>query len=375
MTEPNLLTQCRIEARRLLKRVRSKDKTQAALAAARFRRLRSFAANSFDDLSYLAQRVQLKHALAVVAEERGFESWPALKAALEPGETNHKTASAAAGTETSSMVKLAVLAVRDRAARCRDLATAQEVTLRAERIWHVYPGEVVTVRPHTEWHYNGHAYLSGEIESVALDAAALGLEPLTLENVGLWDPREHYWGEPGEEIGDWAEPIMARGPRPEFRMNRVLPGEDPDDPFRDPIIEAVELEESGNRKDAHNVLMDLCQADLRCLDAHAHLGNFMFESLPKAAIRHFAAGLRIGELSLPDDFNGLLPWGHIDNRPFLRCLHAYGLCLWRLGRVDEAEKVFDRMLWLNPADNQGARFLLDDVKARMTWEESTRAAT
>jgi hypothetical protein len=272
------------------------------------------------------------------------------------------------------MVKLAVLAVRDRAARCRDPNTAQTVTLRAERIWHVFPGEIATVRPHKEWNYSGHAYLYGDIESVVLDAAALGLEPLKLENVWMWDPREHYWGEPGEESGDWAAPIMARGPRPEFRMERVLPGEDPDDPFWDPIIEAVELEESGNHKDAHNVLMDLCQADLRCLDAHAHLGNLMFESLAKAAIRHFASGLRIGELSLRDDFDGLLPWGHSDNRPFLRCLHGYGLCLWRLERVDEAGKVFQRMLWLNPADNQGARFLLSDVQANMTWEESTHEA-
>jgi hypothetical protein len=119
--------------------VRSKDPIQAAPAAARFRRLRSFAANSFDDLSHLAQTVQLKHALAVVAKERGFESWATLKAGLESGATNHKTASAAAGIETSSMVKLAVLAVRVRAARCRILNTAQIVTLRAERIWHVSP--------------------------------------------------------------------------------------------------------------------------------------------------------------------------------------------------------------------------------------------
>ena len=103
--------------------------------------------------------------------------------------------------------------------------------------------------------------------------------------------------------------------------------------------------------------------------------NVIFGSLPKAAIRHFAAGLRIGELSLPDDFHGLLPWGHIDNRPFLRCLHGYGLCLWRLGRIHEAEQVFERILWLNPADNQGARFVIEDVRAKMTWEESTRAAT
>jgi hypothetical protein len=49
-------------------------------------------------------------------------------------------------------------------------------------------------------------------------------------------------------------------------------------------------------------------------------------------------------------------------------MHGYGLCLWRLGRFDEAERVFDRMLWLNPSDNQGVRFLIDDVKTNISWE-------
>jgi hypothetical protein len=62
-------------------------------------------------------------------------------------------------------------------------------------------------------------------------------------------------------------------------------------------------------------------------------------------------------------------WHFIDNRPFLRCMHGYGLCLWRLGCFDEAERVFDRMLWLNPSDNQGVRFLIDDVKAKIAWED------
>ena len=65
----------------------------------------------------------------------------------------------------------------------------------------------------------------------------------------------------------------------------------------------------------------------------------------------------------------MLLWGHIDNRPFLRCMHGYGLCLWRLGRYDEAWRVFEKMLWLNPSDNQGVRFLVDEVRAGMAWEE------
>jgi hypothetical protein len=78
--------------------------------------------------------------------------------------------------------------------------------------------------------------------------------------------------------------------------------------------------------------------------------------------------VRIGQLSLPEGFDGLLPWGRIDNRPFLRCLHGYGLCLWRLGRSDQAAAVFERMLWLNPVDNQGVRGLLPAVRAGEPWQ-------
>ena len=116
--------------------------------------------------------------------------------------------------------------------------------------------------------------------------------------------------------------------------------------------------------------MDLCQADLRCLDAHFHLGGLVFDYYPRDAIGHYETGLRIGQFSLGDDFTGVLLWGFTDNRPFLRCMHGYGLCLWRMGRFEEAEHVFDQMLWLNPSDNQGARFILDEVKEKITWEDS-----
>jgi hypothetical protein len=28
------------------------------------------------------------------------------------------------------------------------------------------------------------------------------------------------------------------------------------------------------------------------------------------------------------------------------------------------------MLWLNPSDNQGVRFLVEDVRAKIAWEDS-----
>lgn len=38
-------------------------------------------------------------------------------------------------------------------------------------------------------------------------------------------------------------------------------------------------------------------------------------------------------------------------------------------RFDEAAAVFNRMLWMTPSDNQGARFNLTEVRAGTPWED------
>jgi len=269
-------------------------------------------------------------------------------------------------------LELVVLSRKQKAARCRLPRGAGEITLRATHLWDAFPGEIVVVRPSKQWTYAGKPYLSAKIESRRLEVAALDLIPLKLENRGVWNPAQQYWGEPGEPIAPWAKPIIVRGNRPQFEMEQVLPGLDPDDPDpdADPIGQAVDRTQAGDIDGAYKILMDLCQADLRCLDAHAHLGNMVFDGRPEDAIRHYEVGFRIGELSLGKQFDGVLPWGCIDNRPFLRCMHGFGLCLWRLRRFKEARAIFDRILWLNPSDNQGVRFLVADVAAKMAWEDS-----
>jgi tetratricopeptide (TPR) repeat protein len=242
------------------------------------------------------------------------------------------------------------------------------LTLRARQAWNTVPGEIVAVEPAKYWLYGGNPYLSGEIVSTRLDAVALGLVPLKLKPWGMWDPQDEYWGEEEDPVEDWARPIIARGKRPIFEMEQVIPGADPQGDS-DPILDAVDLKNAGDYQRALKLLMELCEADLRCIDAHAHLGLFVFDGAPGTAIRHYEVGMRIGKLSLPAGFDGLLPWPNIDNRPFLRCMHGYGLSLWRLKRFKEAAKIFERMLWLNPSDNQGIRFLIDDVKKRKTWHE------
>jgi tetratricopeptide (TPR) repeat protein len=274
-----------------------------------------------------------------------------------------------ADIDLGAPVDLVVLSVKERAARCRIPGSERIVTLRCQA-WRLIPGTVVTVRPRKQWSYAGHPYLSGDLEKSRVDVAALGLVPLELRHEGLWDPSEEYWGEEGKAIPDWASAIIARGPRPQFEMEQVLPGEDPNEPDQDLITRANDLKDVGVRDEAARILMEALATDLRCLDAHAHLGNLIFEHRPQQAVTHYEVGKAIGELSFGDDFDGVLPWGLVDNRPFFRCLHGYGLCLWRLGKVSDAGKHFERMLWLNPSDDLGVRFLLDEVQKGVSWDES-----
>jgi len=306
--------------------------------------------------------------LAAYRQWMGLDPYPAEATIPTRDKATHQ--SLAAPLDLGGRIELAVLSVKQKAARCRLIGNDRIVTLRASRFWDVVPGEIAVVGPSKQWRYAGQVYLSGKIESTRLAVGALGLVPLRIEGRGAWNPSEHYWGEEGDPIEEWAKPIIARGPRREFEMEQVLPGEDPDDPFSDPIIESNDRKDSGDVDGAYRILMELCQSDLRCLDAHAHLGNLVFDLRPQDAIRHYEAGFRIGELSLGKGFDGLLPWGWIDNRPFLRCMNGFGLCLWRLARFEEAGLIYDRMLWLNPSDNQGVRFLIDEIRAKVVWENS-----
>ncbi len=138
-------------------------------------------------------------------------------------------------------------------------------------------------------------------------------------------------------------------------MEQIVPGFYPSSGDDGPILQAIEASDAGDTGWAHEKLCALLDRDLRCLDAHAHLGNLSFDHFAKRALRHFEIGVAIGKLSLPSGRDFVIPWGRIDNRPYLRCLHGKALCLWRLGDHEQAAQIFQDMLWLNPSDNQGAR--------------------
>jgi len=105
--------------------------------------------------------------------------------------------------------------------------------------------------------------------------------------------------------------------------------------------------------------METLGTDLRCIDAHAHLGNLVFDRSPEHAMVHYEIGIRIESCHCP--------WVRRASRlganlqPAIPALPARLRAMrWRLGKLTEAQRVFERILSLNPNDNQGVRFCWED---------------
>lgn len=149
-------------------------------------------------------------------------------------------------------LELVILAVNRRLACCRQLG-GQEIWLRPAGPGYLAPGHIVVVNPRRRWTH-GLPHVAGSIESTRLDAGALGLEPLRLDEAGTWNPVEHPWGAYGVPVEAWAKPLIAAGPRPAFEMESVVPGLVVAEMSSDPIGDSNDLKESGDRDGASKVV-------------------------------------------------------------------------------------------------------------------------
>lgn len=95
------------------------------------------------------------------------------------------------------------------------------------------------------------------------------------------------------------------------------------------------------------------------IDGHAHLGGaLLMDGKPKLALQAYLCALDVAERAIPAGFSGLIQWGFMENRPFLRAAHGAALCHIRLGKRQDALRLMEKILAWNPNDNQGVRFLI-----------------
>jgi hypothetical protein len=249
-------------------------------------------------------------------------------------------------------VDLLVLVCKSNALRCRLLGSAREVTLRTG-VRDEIAGSIITVTPKKQWTHARHPYLSGEVSALRIDASVLGLVPLALH-------RE-------DALHDAAGRDAAGDARPVYRLAQVAPAGD--DPAADLLVEAHDCVDARAYAEADELLHKVLALDLRHLDAHSLLGERNLSSFPTLALHHFELGVAIGSLTVGEDFEGVLPWGLVDNRPFLRCLHGLSRALLRLDRREDAAAALRKILRFDPADRLGASATLAAIEAGKTWRE------
>lgn len=107
------------------------------------------------------------------------------------------------------------------------------------------------------------------------------------------------------------------------------------------------------------------------VDAHAQVAfHWHRQGKPKKALDAALAGLAVADRQVPDGYAGRIEWFDIDNRAYLRLMHAAALGYVRLRRHKDAVALIEQMLSRNPNDNQGVRYLLGSEMLR-AWRFGT----
>ncbi len=96
-----------------------------------------------------------------------------------------------------------------------------------------------------------------------------------------------------------------------------------------------------------------------CADAYVLLAEQ--SSNATEACELYRQGVQAGERALgsaafKEDVGHF--WGILETRPYMRARAGLAQCLWHLGHQEEAVKHYQELLRLNPADNQGNRYML-----------------
>ncbi len=265
-------------------------------------------------------------------------------------------------------LKLIVIAVYDKYLACRIFDTEILINFKPVRL-NIYPTTILTVNPEKFWLFSKTAYVSGKILKKEIDFDALKFIPLKLEDCGKWDPEKDFYYEEDQPLAKWQKEIIKLGIRDSYEFEDSTPLIHRKSFDSDPVSLAMDAKNRGDFEKAIKLLMDSLKEERRYIDAYVHLGTLCFGYNTKRALIYYNIGVNIGNLSLPKNFNGVLAWGFIENRPYLRALYNSGLCYWKMKDFEKALEVFRKILILNPMDNQGARFLIPDIENKITWEE------
>ncbi len=261
--------------------------------------------------------------------------------------------------------RLLVLKLSKTGWRGRDLDSGSVLSIRGQS-YNLAMLDTVIFRVEKQWSYMRTTYYSGTVIRAAFDLASITVEGHHYTKVDTFDARsfiEEY------EIDDGTRACIGTGERPCYEFDDYT-GADFYAKDSDPVYESTTLETFDER---YNLLTKLWEEYPPCIDALVHIASLYFDSygLDRCSIENcLHAARHIAERHMDEQIQGSFLWSAVYNRPYLRALYLLCMVYWRAGQFAEARAVACRLLYLNPPDNQGVRYLLANIEAGIDWKEA-----
>ncbi len=129
--------------------------------------------------------------------------------------------------------------------------------------------------------------------------------------------------------------------------------------------EVMDMWESGDidNTECKRLLTRLLRRVPQFVDIYNTLGTIAWHDEEMyTALALFQRAIMTTEEALPQPMDGALPWSYSGNRPYLRALHNFALCLLYFRQYERACDILDYELSINPDDTQGAQHLLERIQ-------------
>jgi tetratricopeptide (TPR) repeat protein len=129
----------------------------------------------------------------------------------------------------------------------------------------------------------------------------------------------------------------------------------------DTLNQGLDFLDQGDEEEAGRYFFKSIEIDPTYADGYNHLGNIAWRKADwKQAHGLYQKAYEYAEPEVKKVPDGHY-WGMLETRPYMRAMDGLGLTHWKLGRLDEAIRIFEQMLKLNPNDNQGVRYLMGPI--------------
>jgi len=133
---------------------------------------------------------------------------------------------------------------------------------------------------------------------------------------------------------------------------------------KDEYYDFLDSKENENIKKSINILEKIIKKDPNFFDPYISLSEYYSlnnesQKAEEIILKGYSKAVQL--ITKDGKFPERLEWGWFENRHIIRMIFHYGMLLWEKGKKEEAIRIFNKLLEMNPNDNIGARYAIAGI--------------